>query len=335
MTGPMDSWRPVRGDAYRGAGLGAGSSPAGIGADTDGAETTAVLPVVPRAPGDDATEVLPRLRDPRGPARHGWPDDGRFAASDADDWSRPRSGARHRQPRGPAGRPRATIGSFLRAAVRVTGELLITFGIVVLLFAAYELWGKTAVVNAHQEDLGAQLAEQWEAEPEPEPTVQPTPTATTPAPTPAGGTPIARLHIPKLGKSWVVVEGVSQKDIRYAPGHYPNTARPGEIGNFAVAGHRNPATFWRLDEMARGDVIVVEDKDTWHVYRVTQNHIVAPTQVEVVAPVPNRPGVKPTRAMLTLTTCHPKYDNYQRLIVHAELVRSQPKSDGRPAELGG
>lgn len=132
-----------------------------------------------------------------------------------------------------------------------------------------------------------------------------------------------------------MVEGVSQKDIRYAPGHYPNTARPGEIGNFAVAGHRNPATFWRLDEMARGDVIVVEDKDTWHVYRVTQNHIVAPTQVEVVAPVPNRPGVKPTRAMLTLTTCHPKYDNYQRLIVHAELVRSQPKSDGRPAELGG
>ena len=49
--------------------------------------------------------------DPRGPAQHGWPDDGRFAASDADDWSRPRSGARHRQPRGPAGRPRATIGS--------------------------------------------------------------------------------------------------------------------------------------------------------------------------------------------------------------------------------
>ena len=204
----------------------------------------------------------------------------------------------------------------------------------VLLFAAYELWGKTAVVNAHQEDLGAQLAEQWEAEPEPEPTVQPTPTATTPAPTPAGGTPIARLHIPKLGKSWVVVEGVSQKDIRYAPGHYPNTARPGEIGNFAVAGHRNPATFWRLDEMARGDVIVVEDKDTWHVYRVTQNHIVAPTQVEVVAPVPNRPGVKPTRAMLTLTTCHPKYDNYQRLIVHAELVRSQPEVR-RPAGGAG
>jgi sortase A len=39
--------------------------------------------------------------------------------------------------------------------------------------------------------------------------------------------------------------------------------------------------------------------------------------------------------MLTLTTCNPKFDNYQRLIVHAELVRDQPKSAGRPAELGG
>ena len=43
----------------------------------------------------------------------------------------------------------------------------------------------------------------------------------------------------------------------------------------------------------------------------------------------------PKRRLLTLTTCNPKFDNYQRLIVHAKLVRSQLKSDGRPSELGG
>jgi sortase A len=53
----------------------------------------------------------------------------------------------------------------------------------------------------------------------------------------------------------------------------------------------------------------------------------------VVAPVPDQPGVTPTEAMLTITTCDPKWDNYHRLIVHAELVRSQPRADGRPAEL--
>lgn len=298
-------------------------------------DATAVLPAIP-SPTEDATVVLPALRETPIPVDSDASDDAE-AAGAARPHAAPAPGPRrgghrarlYRSTR--TRRRRATLGARLLAGVQVTGELLMTFGLVVLLFAAYEVWGKSAAVNAHQQDLVAQLAEKWEAAPT---VVSPSSSAAATTP-PASGTPIARLYIPKLGKSWVVVEGVAQKDIRYAPGHYPNTAMPGEIGNFAVAGHRNPATFWRLDEVGQGDVIVVEDKRHWHVYRVTQNHIVEPSRVEVVAPVPNQPGVKPTRAMLTLTTCHPKYDNYQRLIVHAELVRSQPKSDGRPAELGG
>jgi LPXTG-site transpeptidase (sortase) family protein len=232
---------------------------------------------------------------------------------------------------------RPTLGSRLRAGVRLTGELMITFGLVLLLFAGYEIWGKSVIVNAHQDDLSQQLAQQWADEPATDPTVSagPTPSArSTPKP-PVVGNPIAGLYIPALDKSWIVVEGVDQSDIRYAPGHYPKSAKPGQIGNFAVAGHRNRATFWRLDELDRGDAIVVEGKSTWYVYKVSETRIVKPSQVEVVAPVPGHPGERPTSAMLTLTTCHPKFDNYQRLIVHAELARSQPKSDGRPAELGG
>jgi sortase A len=232
---------------------------------------------------------------------------------------------------------RPTLGSRVRAGVRLTGELMITFGLVILLFAGYEIWGNSAIVNAHQDDLSQQLAQQWANEPASDPTVSagPTPSAgATPRPA-ITGTPIAGLYIPALGKNWIVVEGVDQSDLRYAPGHYPRTAKPGQFGNFAVAGHRNRATFWRLDELNPEDAIVVETKSTWYVYRVTQTRIVRPSQVEVVAPVPGHPGQRPTVAMLTLTTCNPKFDNYQRLIVHAELRRSQPKSDGRPAELGG
>ena len=55
-----------------------------------------------------------------------------------------------------------------------------------------------------------------------------------------------------------------------------------------------------------------------------------------MAPVPGEPGATPERAVLTLTTCNPKWDNYERLIVHAELVDQQPRRDGwRPPELGG
>jgi len=231
---------------------------------------------------------------------------------------------------------RPTIGSRIRTGVRTAGEVLITLGLVVLLFAGYEIWGKSTIVNAHQDDLSQQLAQEWD---EPDPTVGPTTPATaTPSPTkPVQGKPIAGLYIPKLDKQWVVVEGVTPKDIRYAPGHYPRSAMPGQVGNFSVAGHRNRATFWRLDELRKGDAIVVEAKEAWYIYHVSQTRIVKPSQVEVVAPVPGRPGVKPTKAMLTLTTCHPKFDNYQRLIVHAELVRTDPKTPGspRPAELGG
>jgi LPXTG-site transpeptidase (sortase) family protein len=226
---------------------------------------------------------------------------------------------------------RPSLASRLRTGVRITGEVLITFGLVVLLFAGYEVWGKTAIVDAHRDDLSSQLAREWG--PNGDPTVGAGPT-TEKFKTPAEGQPLAGLYIPKLDKHWVVVQGVTQADIRYAPGHYPESAMPGEVGNFAVAGHRNRATFWRLDELNNGDAIVVEGRDVWFVYKVNKTRIVKPYQVEVVAPVPMQPAAKPTQKLLTLTTCNPKFDNYQRLIIHAELDHTQPKSAGRPAELG-
>jgi len=222
---------------------------------------------------------------------------------------------------------RTTVGTVLRATARGIGELLITFGVVVLLFAGYQVWGKAAIVAAHQEDLDRQLEEAWAA---------PLPTADDDEPeepqllAPPPGHAVARLYIPKLNKHWVVVEGVEPDDIRYAPGRYPTGAMPGEIGNFSVAGHRNPATFWDLDLVHEGDLIIVETRDTWYTYRVTRNHIVLPTAVEVVAPVPGEPGAEPTKAMLTLTTCNPKWDNYERLVVHAELTEQRSRDDGPP-----
>jgi sortase A len=231
---------------------------------------------------------------------------------------------------------RSTPGTVVREVVRGLGELCITLGMILLLFAAYEVWGKTAAVNAHQNDLNSQLAQEWGG---PSPTVGPTPSASpsTNALPPPDGKAIARLYIPRIGKQWIVVQGVTPGDIRFAPGHYPTSAMPGKIGNFSVAGHRTPAIFWDLDQIQNNDEVVVETKDTWYVYRVSQTHIVSPNAVQVVAPVPNEPGKKATQAMLTLTTCNPKFDNYQRLIVHAVLdpAQTRPHDQGRPAALGG
>ncbi len=228
---------------------------------------------------------------------------------------------------------RTTFGTVVRAVSRGTGELLITFGLIVLLFAGYEVWGKSAIVEAHQDDLNRQLEQQW-AQPGSDPTVSPS-GPPSPVAKPANGAVIASVHIPRMKKKWAVVQGVTPADIRYAPGHYPDTAMPGQIGNFSMAAHRTPAIWWDLDQLKPNDPVVVKTADVWYVYRVTGHEIVLPTAVQVVAPVPNKPGVAPTKALLTMTTCNPKFNNYQRLVVHAELTREQPVSQGDPAELKG
>ncbi|GLZ07213.1 class E sortase [Actinomadura sp. NBRC 104412] len=193
------------------------------------------------------------------------------------------------------------------------GELLLTFGLVVLLFAAYEFIGKAWEAERAQADLGRR----WERG------------------LPVPGDPIGRLHIPRLGKRWIVAEGVSRRALAKGPGHYPRSENPGEVGNVAIAGHRMPSVFWNLDRLRRGDPVVLETRRAWFVYRATLSKVVPPTRVQVVAHNPDAPGAKPTRRLLTLTTCNPKFDNYQRLIVRAELVRAQAKSAGRPPELPG
>ena len=72
-------------------------------------------------------------------------------------------------------------------------------------------------------------------------------------------------------------------------------------------------------------------------------HITTPDAIEVIAPVPGGadgagPDSPPAAAetpepLLTLTTCHPMYSNAERLIVHAALVETTAKTDGRPAAL--
>lgn len=204
----------------------------------------------------------------------------------------------------------------IRTVVRGVGQLLITLGLVVLLFAGFEVYGKGTQVSAAQGKLNNQLSDLWQGSGSPLP-----------------GGALARLYIPKLKDHWVVVQGVSLDDIKHAPGHYPNSAMPGKVGNFAVAGHREPSIFWNLQDVQPGDQVIVETRTRWLTYTVTRNILVKPTDVAQVAPVPGHPHAKPTSKQLTLTTCNPKWDNYQRMIVHAKLSRNTSKKGPAPAAV--
>ncbi|MCT1602361.1 class E sortase [Kocuria sp. p3-SID1433] len=104
-------------------------------------------------------------------------------------------------------------------------------------------------------------------------------------------------------------------------GPYPGTAMPGEEGNFAVAGHRQTdgAVLDHIDALQEGDRIHVRTADGYYTYLYSEAQIVLPTQTDVIAPVPGEPGAPADGRYMTLTSCHPRFGDTERIIVHAEL----------------
>jgi sortase A len=221
-------------------------------------------------------------------------------------------------------------GDVVRTGLRGLGQTLITLGVVVLLFCVYSLYVTNLYTAQEQGRLDDRLTESWAA--------APASTATAPVPV-AIGQPWGALRIPALGEDYrkVVVEGVGVEELKSGPGHYPGTAEAGQVGNVVVSGHRTTygAPFERFGELTAGMPVVVETRDTWFTYRILRTEIVAPTAVEVTYAVPGDAAAVPTRRLLTLTTCHPKYSAKQRLIVTAELESTMAKADGLPPVLSG
>lgn len=217
--------------------------------------------------------------------------------------------------------------------LRGVGQLLITAGVVVLLFCVYELEITNLYTDQQQKALDKTLTNQWE---------QPPRTVHDPTRLAAyeEGKGIARIYLPTLGKRQVhvVVEGVSHEDLKKGPGHYPGTDLPGAIGNVVISGHRTTygAPFNRLDELKPGDPIVLETQSFFFTYTVLATTIVSPDAIGETDHVPNQPHAKPTQRLLTLTTCNPKYSARERLVVRAGLGSALAKGPGVvPPALAG
>lgn len=155
----------------------------------------------------------------------------------------------------------------------------------------------------------------------------------------APGTTFAVLHAPRLGSDYAepVTEGIGNKEVldRMGIGHYPETAMPGAVGNFAIAAHRTThgKPFADIDTLEVGDRLVVQTEQAWYVYAVTGSTVVTPEDVSVIAPVPNHPDQDATSATITLTSCHPRYSAAQRYVVWGELLYWAPAGHGYPREL--
>ncbi|MEZ5409295.1 MAG: class E sortase [Acidimicrobiales bacterium] len=260
----------------------------------------------------------------------------------------------------PGGRPDADRAPGLVRAAGLVGRSLLVLGGLVVAFLVFQLWGTGVHEHRAQRDLAAQLERAISAGQEPAgPLAAPAdapvaPGAPADAPValgvaartpPRSADPVGRITAPTIGLDKIVVEGVGRAQLREGPGHYPVTPLPGHAGNVAIAGHRTThgAPFADIDRLQPGDPIVLHTVDGRFVYRVeahtdpadgtVSGHVVvAPGDADVIAATgENR---------LTLTTCHPRYSDRQRLVVTATLegdpvvfVQPPPSPAGPAADV--
>ncbi|SFY30849.1 class E sortase [Streptomyces atratus] len=227
---------------------------------------------------------------------------------------------------------RAAKDSPAVVASRVTGELFITLGVLMLLFVTYQLWWTNVRADQYAGKETHKIQDDW-AKGDRNPGVF------------EAGQGFAIIHIPKLDVVAPIAEGISKEKVldRGMIGHYGEgalrTAMPSaKQGNFALAGHRNThgEPFRYINRLNPGDLIVVETQDAYYTYKTTKTlPQTSPSNVSVIDPVPQGSGFTGPGRYLTLTTCTPEFTSTYRLIVWGKMVDERPRSKGKPDALVG
>lgn len=243
-----------------------------------------------------------------------------------------RSGPRRDRPRS-----RATVTSVL-------GELLLTAGVLVLLFVAWQMWIGDIIIAAQHNAEGAEISEEWASAPAPEPPPVVTEGDVTwyeppVLPHPGDGEHFAQMRIPRFGDDYSVkIAGGTSRAVtldKIGIGVYDQSAMPGQVGNFSVAGHR---TTWgkplnQIDKLKLGDAIVVETPEGWYTYRFRTLEYVEPSEVDVLLDVPQVPGAVTGERYITLTACSPLYSLAERIVAYGTFEGFQPRAEGPPDSL--
>jgi sortase A len=232
-------------------------------------------------------------------------------------------------------RPRVTV-------VGVLGELLITAGVLVLLFIGWQQWFNDLVVAGEHRDQAAQLSRQLEQRAEEAPPATADQAGDPPVTAaPAEAEQFANLHVPRFGADYAVPVAGGTSTVRtlnkIGIGHYDDTQMPGEVGNFGIAAHRTTygAPFNGIADLRPGDELYVETADGWYTYVFRNLQYVQATQVSVLQPVPDAPDVAAASGerLITLTSCNPMFSARERIVAYGVFDSWQPLSDGPPAGL--
>lgn len=226
-----------------------------------------------------------------------------------------------------------TRGSHATAPVRrrvrpltAAGLVLVAGGLGVLAYVAWQLWGTNLASERRHADTVAALERAWDG----------------------GDETVARdegeadavVRIPRFGDDYAVpvLEGVEDDALEAGFGHFTTSAAPGEVGNYALAGHRvtHGEPLRAMPDLEVGDTVVVETRSTTFTYELVTAGDALEVDFEdtwVVDPAPVNPragGVQPPQGegerLLTLTTCASLFHTDERLVAFGVLTGSEPRT---------
>jgi sortase A len=181
----------------------------------------------------------------------------------------------------------------------IVSRSLTAVGLLLLLFAGYELFATSVIEARSQTKLLASFRERLGHS-----------VSLRPA---ALGQGVALLEIPRFGEQVAVVEGVRPVDLQHGPGHDPGSPLPGQVGDAVFEGHRTTygGPFRDIARLERGDsidVFTTQGRFTYTVLEVRETS--GPTTVATTTQA----------GYLTLITSDPAYFPTHQVQVLAQLV---------------
>ena len=124
------------------------------------------------------------------------------------------------------------------------------------------------------------------------------------------------LRIDTIDLQLPILHGATKENMRTTIASIANTGNMGEIGNYALAGHRNRTygrNFNRLNEIVEGDKIQVDNGEQQFEYTVTEKLRVKPEEVWVLE-------ANGEDKELTLVTCDPMINPTHRIIIKGKIL---------------
>lgn len=128
------------------------------------------------------------------------------------------------------------------------------------------------------------------------------------------------ITIPKIDVKLPIYNGANQKNMAKGAAYLANTSLPvgGDNTNCVIAAHtryKGIHMFKRITELKPGDEIYITNLWETLVYKVVETKVIDPKDSRNIY-------IQENRSLVTLSTCHPYPNNYQRYLVYAELVEN-------------